>query len=80
MTKEEIFDKISKMLAEQMHRGDLDISPETSLQDDLGVDSIGLMEFVINLEDEFHLDIPDEAIEEIESMGEMADYLYQKLA
>ncbi|AND80495.1 acyl carrier protein [Streptococcus pantholopis] len=80
MTKEEIFERISNMIAEQMHRGDLDITPSTTLQDDLGVDSIGFMEFVVNLEDEFHLDIPDEAVDQIDSMGEMTDYLYQKLS
>ncbi|MEX2785439.1 acyl carrier protein [Streptococcus sp. H49] len=80
MTKEEIFERISNMIAEQMHRGDLDITPSTTIQDDLGVDSIGFMEFVVNLEDEFHLDIPDEAVDQIDSMGEMTDYLYQKLS
>ncbi|MEY8701286.1 acyl carrier protein [Streptococcus ferus] len=80
MTKEAIFERISVMLKEQLNQDDLEISLETDLQDELGVDSIALMEFIISLEDEYHLDIPDEEVENMESLGQMVDYLYQKLA
>lgn len=79
MTKEAIFERISVMLKEQLNQDDLEISLETDLQDELGVDSIALMEFIISLEDEYHLDIPDEEVENMESLGQMVDYLYQKL-
>ena len=80
MTKEAIFERISVMLKEQLNQDDLEISLETDLQDELGVDSIALMEFIISLEDEYHLDIPDEEVENLETLGQMVDYLYQKLA
>ena len=80
MTKKAIFERISVMLKEQLNQDDLEISLETDLQDELGVDSIALMEFIISLEDEYHLDIPDEEVENMESLGQMVDYLYQKLA
>ncbi|WP_019779942.1 phosphopantetheine-binding protein, partial [Streptococcus sobrinus] len=66
MTRSEIFDKISQMIKEQMHHEDMEVTEETSLKDELGVDSIDLMEFVVNLEDEFSIEIPDDDIETIE--------------
>ena len=66
MTKEAIFKRISFIIKEQMN-------------DDLGVDSIALMEFIINLEDEFHLEIPDEDVEDMKCMGEMMEYLYNRV-
>lgn len=67
------------MIKEQMHVTDLEVTEETRLQDELGVDSIALMEFIINLEDEFQLDIPDEDVDDMTSMGEMLDYLDTRL-
>ncbi|EFW88082.1 MULTISPECIES: acyl carrier protein [Streptococcus] len=79
MTKEAIFERISFIIKEQMNKPDLEITQTTSLHDDLGVDSIALTEFVINLEDEFHLEIPDEDVEDMKCMGEMMEYLYNRV-
>ncbi|AWN60749.1 acyl carrier protein [Streptococcus sobrinus] len=79
MTRSEIFDKISQMIKEQMHHEDMEVTEETSLKDELGVDSIDLMEFVVNLEDEFSIEIPDDDIETIEQLGDMLDYLEGRL-
>lgn len=79
MTRSEIFDKISQMIKEQMHHEDMEVTEETSLKDELGVDSIDLMEFVVNLEDEFSIEIPDDDIETIKQLGDMLDYLEGRL-
>ena len=79
MTKEAIFEKISDIIKEQLHNTALEITLETTLQDDLAVDSIAFMEFIINLEDEFKLDIPDEDVENIQSIDEIVNYLYHRL-
>ena len=79
MTRSEIFDKISQMIKEQMHHENMEVTEETSLKDELGVDSIDLMEFVVNLEDEFSIEIPDDDIETIEQLGDMLDYLEGRL-
>ena len=79
MTRSEIFDKISQMIKEQMHHEDMEVTEETSLKDELGVDSIDLMEFVVDLEDEFSIEIPDDDIETIEQLGDMLDYLEGRL-
>lgn len=75
-TREAIFKRISFIIKEQMNKPDMKITQTTSLHDDLGVDSIALMEFIINLEDEFRLEIPDEDVENMKCMGEMMEYLY----
>ena len=62
-----------------MHNTALEITLETTLQDDLAVDSIAFMEFIINLEDEFKLDIPDEDVENMQSIDEIVNYLYHRL-
>lgn len=80
MTKEEIFDRIATLIKEQLGKVDLVVTPETSLKDDLGVDSIALTEFIITLEDDFNLEIPDEDVEDMTSMGDMLDYLALRLA
>lgn len=79
MTREAIFERISELIKTQLKRPDLLITPETNLQDDLAIDSIDLMEFVISVEDEFGIDIPDQAIDEMTSMGDMLDYVAQRL-
>ena len=73
MTKEAIFERISFIIKEQMNKPDLEITQTTSLHDDLGVDSIALTEFVINLEDEFHLEIPDEDVEMVANTANVSE-------
>lgn len=79
MTKDQIFDRITYLIKEQLHKPDLTITKTTSLHDDLGVDSIALMEFIISMEDEFNLEIPDEDVEDLECMGDMLNYLAGRL-
>ncbi|WP_024784625.1 acyl carrier protein [Streptococcus mutans] len=79
MTNEEIFDRISNLIKEQLHNEKIEVTVETNIQEDLGIDSIALMEFIITLEDEFNLNIPDEDVEDIQTMGELVDYLSRRL-
>lgn len=73
MTNEEIFDRISNLIKEQLHNEKIEVTVKTNIQEDLGIDSIALMEFIITLEDEFNLNIPDEDVEDIQTMGELVD-------
>ncbi|WP_196591285.1 phosphopantetheine-binding protein, partial [Pectinatus frisingensis] len=67
------------LIKKQRSRIDFDITEKTALKDDLGVDSIELVEFVINIEDEFGIDIPDEDVDGMVSMGDMLNYLVKRL-
>ena len=79
MTNEEIFDRISNLIKEKLHNEKIEVTVKTNIQEDLGIDSIALMEFIITLEDEFNLNIPDEDVEDIQTMGELVDYLSRRL-
>ncbi|BAQ23286.1 acyl carrier protein [Streptococcus troglodytae] len=79
MTNEKIFDRISNLIKEQLHNEKIEVTMKTNIQEDLGIDSIALMEFIITLEDEFNLNIPDEDVEDIQTMGELVDYLSRRL-
>ncbi|WP_367783448.1 phosphopantetheine-binding protein [Streptococcus pluranimalium] len=79
MTKETIYETVVKVIRQQRHEDDLPVTPEMSLRDDLGVDSIELMEFVIALEDEFGIDIPDEDVDQMVRMSDLLTYLDKKV-
>lgn len=79
MTKETIYETVVKVIRQQRHEDDLPVKPEMSLRDDLGVDSIELMEFVIALEDEFNINIPDEDVDQMVRMSDLLTYLDKKV-
>lgn len=80
MTREDLLIRLEEIIKEQDPAKALLISEKTSLKDDLGVDSIELMEFVINVEDAFSISIPDEDVETLMTIGDLIDYLQKKLA
>ena len=78
MSRVEILQKMQLVIQEQMGKEDIVLTEETKL-DDLGVDSIELMEFIINLEDEFDLEISDDTIDHMVKVADLLDYLSEKL-
>ncbi|MCK1248827.1 phosphopantetheine-binding protein [Streptococcus uberis] len=80
MTREDLLKRLEEIIKVQDPAKALLISEKTSLKDDLGVDSIELMEFVINVEDVFSISIPDEDVETLMTIGDLIDYLQKKLA
>jgi len=73
-----MFEKIKEMVAEQLNVEADDITEETSFKDDLGADSLDLFELVTNLEDEYDIEIPSEELENLTTVGAVADYLKSK--
>ena len=59
---------------------DFQVSLELDLQKDLQTDSVELMEFIINLEDEYQIEIPDKAIDEFHTIGDVVDYIDKRIA
>ena len=57
---------------------DFDVQPESTLADNIAADSVEIMEFVLNLEDEFGIDIPDTAIERFETLSDIVDFVYEE--
>ncbi len=70
-----MFERIRELVAEKVGVEPEDISMETSFTDDLEADSITLFELVMAIEDEFDIEVDDESIEKIETVGDIVRYL-----
>ncbi len=70
-----MFEKIRDIVAEKVGVEAEEITMETSFADDLEADSITLFELVMALEDEFDIEIDDESIEQINTVGDIVNYL-----
>jgi len=71
-----MFDKVKEIIIEELVLDeDVEIKPETSLMDDLEADSLDAVEIIMALEDEFDLEIPDEAAEEFKNIGDIVKYI-----
>ena len=70
-----VFEKIKEMLAEQLDADAESMTLETDIADDLGADSLDVVEVLMSIEDEFKVEIPDEEIENIKTIGELASYI-----
>lgn len=75
MTKDEIFNKIAGMIADRFEIAPDKITRDLNFQKDLDADSIDFVEFVLDLEDTFGAEIPDEDAEKIQTVGEAVDYV-----
>ena len=78
MSRVEIIQEMQLVIQEQLDREDIVLTEATKLND-LGVDSIEFMEFIINLEDEFSLEISDNTIDHMDKVSDLLDYLSEQL-
>ena len=68
-------ERVISIVAEQLGVDKEKITPETSFVNDLGADSLDTVELVMELEEEFEIDIPDDAAEKIQTVGAAIDYI-----
>ncbi len=67
--------EVKRIIKEQLDVDEGNIKPESSFIDDLGADSLGLVELVLAFEEAFELDIPDEDTEKIKTVQDAIDYI-----
>jgi len=72
------FNKIKEVVAEQLGVDVAELSPETSLKDDLNADSLDLFQIIMSLEEEFGIEIPTEDTESIGTIGDIEKYLTKR--
>jgi len=72
---ESIDQRVKKIVAEQLGVNEAEIKTESSFLDDLGADSLDMVELVMALEDEFETEIPDEEAEKIATVQQAIDYI-----
>ena len=70
-----VFDKIKEALATQFEVDAGKISRDTNVMEDLGADSLDLVELIMMLEDEYGVSVTDESIYERKTVGDIADYI-----
>ena len=73
-----VFEKVKKIIAMQLGIGEEEIKEETTF-DNLGIDSLEIFEVIMNLEDEFHIEIPNEDVENIKSIADINRYIQSKV-
>ena len=73
-----IFERVKAIVAEQLGVDEEEIKMETSMMKDLDADSLDAVEIIMELEDEFELEIPDEDAENFNSIGEIVEYIESK--
>lgn len=73
---DDILAKLQTMIAEQFAVGESDIRMETSFEDDLGADSVDLVELVMELEEEFDIgEIPEDELQQMKTVGDVVRYV-----
>lgn len=70
-----VLEKVKSILAEQFDVEEDKITEDTSLQDDLGADSLDVVDLLMSIEDEFEIEVPDEDVENIKTVGELVAYV-----
>ena len=75
MSTEEVFEKVKGIIVEQLGVAETSVTMEASFIDDLGADSLDIVELVMALEEEFGTEIPDEDAEKITTVQAAIDYI-----
>ncbi len=74
-SRDEVFERIREVLAERLSVEQTDITEEANFQEDLGADSLDLVEMIMELEDQFGIKIPDEDAQDIQTVGQAVEYV-----
>ena len=72
-------EKIKEILAEQLDANADDMTMDTKIADDLNADSLDVVELLMSIEDEFEVEIPDEEIENLKTIGDVVEYIQNNM-
>lgn len=72
------YDRLKKIVIEQLGADEADVTPEASFVDDLNADSLDLVELIMSLEEEFGTEISDEDAEKIRTVGDAVEYIDER--
>ena len=70
-----MLEKIKELLVDQLGVDEDEVTLDASFKDDLGADSLDLFEMVMNLEEEYDIEVPAEELENIVTVGDMIEYM-----
>lgn len=70
-----IFEKLKDIIIDQLGVEEEKVTLEANIQEDLGADSLDTVDLITTIEDEFDISIPDDAVEEIKTVGDIVNYI-----
>ena len=73
-----VFDKIREIIVEQLDVDEDKVTTDASITEDLGADSLDVVDLVMNIEESFDLEIPDEEVENIKTVGDIVKFIEAK--
>ncbi len=76
----DVYSKVKEIIVDQLGIEEEDVAPDASFIDDLGADSLDIVELIMAFEEEFDIEISDEDAEKITSVQEAIDYIESKLS
>ena len=79
MNTEEVFEKVKAVFVEQLGVAETSVEMESSFIDDLGADSLDIVELVMALEEEFDMEIPDSDAEKVVTVGDVVEYIKENV-
>ncbi|MCI8501500.1 MAG: acyl carrier protein [Oscillospiraceae bacterium] len=74
-----VFEKVKGILADQLDVEEEKVTMEASITEDLGADSLDVVDLVMSLEEEFDVEIPDDQVENIKTVGDIVKYIEEKV-
>ena len=74
-----VFDKVKDIIVDQLDVEANDIKMESSITDDLGADSLDVVDLVMSLEEEFDIEIPDEQVENVKTVGDIVKFIEENV-
>ena len=76
----DIFEQVKKILCDQLDLDEEQVTEDSEVMDDLGADSLDIVDLVMTLEEEFDTEIPDEDIENLRTVGDIVKYIEERSA
>lgn len=73
-----VFEKLKKILSEQLEIEEDYINLDSNIVDALGASSLDIVDIVMSIEDEFSLEVPDELIEKVQTVGDIVDFIEEQ--
>lgn len=73
-----VFEKVRDIVVDQLDVDADKVTMSASISEDLGADSLDIVDLVMSLEEEFDMEIPDEAVENIKTIGDIVKYIEDK--
>ena len=70
-----VFEKVKEIIVDQLDVDENDVTEASNIQEDLGADSLDIVDLVMSFEEEFDLEIPDEQVEKIKTVGDIVAYV-----